>query len=127
MEFMKGLNNQEQFVKLLAKLTDAGQAKWTQTENDPGYVYCLVRNELIKFEVRGNETADYIRPSEDVAGIYTEYRNTCYLWLEGLWGWDSLLSLLRDAPIDDEAYKYFLQVTENAVVQVLESFLKDLQ
>jgi hypothetical protein len=86
---------QEEFVRLLSELTASGKAQWVQRKVDIGFIFCLAEKDLIVFEVKGGEPLDNVDPSGDVAGVVCKFRNVTYLWLEGLHGWDLLLSLLK--------------------------------
>jgi hypothetical protein len=84
----------------------------------------MVGDEYIVFEVRGGEKAEPVRPSEPVAGIVSHCRNVTYLWLEGLHGWDTLLELLRQAPIDHERFIRCRRVTLDLPMRVLERMIE---
>jgi hypothetical protein len=123
-EIAKAFERQEQFVELLRKLTELGKVEWAQSEHDPGFVYCMIRDEYIVFETRGGERADPVRPTDQVGGIVSHCRNVTYLWLEGLHGWDTLLALLRQAPIDHERFIRCRRVTHDLPTRVLERMME---
>lgn len=110
-------------MQLLRKLTDMGKIEWAQSEHEPGFVYCMVGDEYIVFEVRGGEKAEPVRPSEPVAGIVSHCRNVTYLWLEGLHGWNTLLELLRQSPVDHERFIRCRRVTLDLPTRVLERMI----
>jgi hypothetical protein len=120
----QAFERQEQFVLLLRKLTDLRKIEWAQSEHEPGFVYCMVGDEYIAFEVRGGKKAEPVRPSEPVAGIVSHCRNVTYLWLEGLHGWNTLLELLRQAPIDHKKFIRCRQVTLDLPTKVLEKMIE---
>ena len=122
-EIARTFERQEQFVQLLRKLTNMGRVQWAQSEHERGFVYCMVGDEYIVFEVRGGEKAEPVRPSENVAGIVSHCRNVTYLWLEGLHGWDTLLELVRQAPIDEEGFIRCRRVTHDLPTRVLEKMI----
>ena len=116
-------NIELRFVDLLDELTKSGKLEWAQKENEPGFVYCLASEELIVFELRGGTDGAHVRPSEAIAGIVSRCRNVSYLWLEGINGWDTLLRLLRSAPIDDERFIKMRVSTQEVPVHVLEALV----
>ena len=114
---------QRRFVELLVALTKAGKVEWARSKSDMGFVYCLTREELIVFELRGGDgrPAD---PTDNVAGVVSKCRNVSYLWLEPTPGLSDLLNLLRGAPVDDERFVQIRKRAHSTPIQVLESLLK---
>jgi hypothetical protein len=121
------MTNQEEiqlrFVHLLTKLTESAKVEWARSKSDIGFVCCLVRDELIVFEVRGDAAGSLVDPTGAVAGIVGKCRNTLYLWLEPTPGFGDLLELLRRAPIDNERVVQFRKQVHLAPLKVLESLL----
>jgi hypothetical protein len=120
----RAFERQEQFVQLLRKLTNAGRIQWAQSEHEPGIIYCMVDDEFIVFETRGGQKGELMRPSEHIGGIVSHCRNVTYLWLEGLHGWDTILALLRQAPIDNEKFNSCRQATFDLPTRVLEKLIE---
>ncbi|MEI6075532.1 MAG: hypothetical protein WCS94_08170 [Verrucomicrobiota bacterium] len=112
---------QIRLVELLSKLTALGKAAWVQSGDDPGTVYCRVQQDLIIFEVKGGSGAEPVKPCEVVNGVVCKFRNASFLWLEGLYGWDDLISMLKNAP---DNHKDFIQMRRDAQmvpIRVLEN------
>jgi hypothetical protein len=95
--------NSDKFVSLLKTLTHQEKVKWFRRTVDPGFVYCVVNGELMQFETYGADGAAAL-PSSAIYGIGAHIRNLAWLWLEGSEEWESLLDLLRRAPVDDKAW-----------------------
>jgi hypothetical protein len=116
---------QERFVGLLRQLTDKGKVEWAQ-EGKPGYVHCMVGDEHIKFEVlgldKGHVPADY----EKIAYVAGYCHNVTYLWVPFMPDWDSLIELLRQAPVDDGTIGRFDKRTLDLPVKTLERAVADL-
>ena len=111
-------------MQLLRELTDMRKIEWVQSEHDPGFVYCMVGEEYIVFEIRGDEKAKPVRPNEKVAGIVSHCRNVTNLWLEGLYGWDTLLTLLRQAPFDHDRFMHCRRVALDLPTKILERMIE---
>ncbi len=113
---------QRRYVELLAALTKSGKLEWARSENEIGFVYCLAREELIVFEVRGGggRPAD---PTDSVTGVVSKCRNVSYLWLEPTPGLSDLLKLLRHAPVDEQVFAQFRKRAHLAPIQTLEALL----
>ena len=114
---------QLRFVELLAELTAARKVEWARSKSEIGFVYCLVREELIVFEVRAGDKANLVDPAEPVTGIVSKCRNVSYLWLEPTPGLNDLLNLLRNAPVNDEKFVQLRKRAHLAPIQALESLL----
>ncbi len=108
------------FAELLRKLTDSGKLEWAQSKHDVGFVQCWTGEDLIVFEVRGGEKAVHISPSEEVAGMTSNCRNVIYLWLPVTPGWDILVKLLRQAPVDDTRFTQLTRKASDTPIHVLE-------
>ena len=114
-----GVPQSRKLVFLLAELTQMGKVEWVRRSADTNYIYCFVGHELIEFRVFGSGAVP-VDPSEEVHGIRGEIRNITFLWLEGLNGWDTLLELLRAAPIDDERCSILNQESQRWALEGLE-------
>jgi len=130
--YKKMAKDQIQFLDLLKNLTQRGKCKWFQSDSEPGYVYCLAGDdELIIFECLGGEKGDEpVPPSEPLAGVASEFRNSTYLWLEGLGelcGWDLLMKLLRSAQTNHDKVLECRRIAHSSQIRVLEELLKDNQ
>ena len=112
---------QRRFVELLQELTAARSVEWVQAKHDPGFVYCLAGRELIVFELQGGTEATPVGPAEHVAGITSKCRNVTYLWLPVSEGWDALLALLREAPVNDGRFSQMKRSTYSSPVEALEA------
>jgi hypothetical protein len=113
---------QRRFVELLATATESGKVEWARSKTEIGFVYCLAREELIVFEVRGGDG----RPADatdNVTGVVGKCRNVSYLWLEPTPGLNDLLKLLRQAPVDEQKFVQFRRRAHSAPLRVLESLL----
>lgn len=126
-KFRKAVEPQSLFLRLLRDLTDRGRAEWLQTKHESGFVYCLVDGEeLIVFDCRGGTKGhEHVPPSEPLAGVAGEFRNTTYLWLAGLADWDLLLALLKSARIDDERFIECRRIAHWSPVRALQGRLEN--
>ena len=111
-------------MELLHKLTDLRRIEWAQSQHEPGLVYCMVGDEYIVFEVPGGKKAEPVPPSKSVASIVSHCFNVTYLWLAELHGWDTLLALLRQAPMDHERFSRCRKVTLDLPTRVLEKMME---
>jgi hypothetical protein len=117
METLRQQSNK--LVTLLAELTASGKVEWVRKSADINFVFCFAGHELVEFQLFGSEAAP-VEPSEEIHGIRSEVRNITFLWLEGLDGWDTLLELLRAAPIDDERYATLYQGSVRMALEGIE-------
>lgn len=114
---------QARFVELLAELSTRGAVTWAASD-EPGFVACLVGDDLIDFELQGGSDARHVAASEEVHGITARCRNVSYHWLEAVAGWDGLLALLRAAPCSREAFYRIARHVRGLPVAVLEHYLR---
>ena len=122
----KAAEAQIRFIELLRALTIAGRTEWLQAGHDPGFVYCLVdKEDLVEFQCSGGSKGDtLVPPSEPLAGVTSDYCNTTYLWLDGLASWETLVSLLRSARVDDGRFIECRRIAHWRPVRVLEERLR---
>jgi hypothetical protein len=111
---------QQRFVELLTALTQAGKVEWARSETDIGFVYCLAREELIVFEVAG-EDGSLADPAGSVTSVVSKCRNVSYLWLEPTPGLGDLVKLLRHAPVDEQRFVQFRKRAHLTPIRALEA------
>jgi hypothetical protein len=118
--------SQTRFLELLDELTRSGRAEWVRSEDEPGFVHCLVDGEdLIEFECMGGEKGDqHVSPVVELAGAVAHHSNTTYLWLPLLPGWELLGKLLRSSRADDGRCRACASISYDAPVKALEERLK---
>src|SRR5579883_1649666 len=115
-------NAQWRFVELLTMLTKSGKLEWARSQNETGFIYCLTPNELIIFESSG-DTGSLVDPAENVVGVRSKCRNVSYIWLQPTAGFTELVTLLRDAPVDDAAFIEFRRRSHSYPIRSLEALL----
>jgi hypothetical protein len=83
----------------------------------------LAGSELIVFEIRGGGGDHLVDPTEEVNGIVCRCRNISYIWLEASADWNTILSMMRKAPIDETKFDDLRKIGYGSVVALLESLL----
>src|SRR5687767_8812421 len=118
---------QMRMLAALTTLTAQGRAVWLKRNADPEWASCFVGNEHFLFK------ATYVGRDEDFVpdlavdepdGILMEARNRSFPWLQGVEGWNDVLSLIRKAIVDHEQYAWLLQSSVDAMVTQLESLVE---
>ena len=122
----EAFKTQTRFLELLDELTRGGRAEWVRSEDEPGFVHCLVDGEdVIEFECMGGQKGDeHVSPAEELAGVVAHHCNTTYLWLTLLPGWDLLTKLLRSSRVDNDRCGACASIAHGAPVRDLEVRLK---
>ncbi|MEM1356491.1 MAG: hypothetical protein AAGH88_16600 [Planctomycetota bacterium] len=112
-------DREQRLVTLLSTLTAAGKARWARRSIEPEFAYCIAGGDLFLFELSQGDQP--YNPSEPPAGITGDCGGIKFLWLEGLPGWDELLTLIHAAPFREGAYTEIYQQASEALITRLES------
>ena len=110
------------FVQLLAQMTRQGKVQWLRCPVDSDVVYCFFESEMCVFELRGAE-AQPVSPEERVAMIRGEMRNVVFVWFGKENGGLDLLTMIRNAQLDEEAYRAALLNCRQAVFSELNAMI----
>jgi hypothetical protein len=97
------MEEHRELVALLRQLTTAGLAEWAQSD-EPGFVHCLLGDDLLTMELLGGADADHVHADDEVDGIKLNFRNIRYLFLTPTEDGQELLALVRQAPKDRERF-----------------------
>jgi hypothetical protein len=94
-------------LNALKRLTASGKAVWLRHESDPESVMCFVNGELIVFDIHYGLPEDEPLPAPlpEPGGISAKFRNSTFLWMPSLDGWEQVRSLLALAVPDWAVYQ----------------------